>query len=668
MSLQRRLTIFFILIVVLPLTAAGFVVQRAVVSEVSQRHALTLRPALRGSVVRYNDRTRLMNDLVPLVLQKAGSFGLLLSERRGGKVEQILQARLEEVEQLDFLIALDKRQRVLGAAAKRGSFAPGFDRPSYEEIATAQPGPGAGFSRSTVFPVEVAGKGPVGSVLGGFWLDDSLLGGNSETGVDTFIVVDGRAIASSRALEAPLDVELPDSDRGSLEIGGAGQAEIQRLDDDTAIVAWTSDAPVEAISDQVIESLVGLLALAVLAIAALSHFLARLITRPLEELSEGAIAIAEGRFDHRIQIRSKDEVGRLATVFNEMSDRLSQTVTDLASSRDSLQRAVERVGETLRSTHDMNQILESILSTAADAVQVEAAELWLLSPGRDDLYPAITRGSDGDDLETTAVGEGIVGLVAERGVTVTLPAEGGGPRPSRGERWCPVTTATPIFISNRIMGVLALHRQDESTPFTRDDVETAVFLAEQGGVAIENVLLHEEARKLSLTDGLTGIWNRRYLQMQFRQVLLTSSRFKRSFCLLMLDLDNFKDVNDKYGHQRGDAVLVEFTRRVSGILREVDTFARYGGEEFVCLLPETNVSGASTTAEKIRDVIRAEPFFALGDEAVPMTVSIGIASYPDHGNLYTALVEAADQAMYRAKNDGRDRIRVAGTPGLKVAK
>jgi diguanylate cyclase (GGDEF)-like protein len=671
MLLQRRLTIFFILIVILPLTVAGFVVHRAVLSEVTRRAALSLQPALSSGLVRYNDRMRLIDELVPFSVEQSPRFGTLLSRSDGDEIREVLRERVKRVQGLDFLIALDENKDPVASAAERADFAPGFTRPTLGVIAAGEPGGGPGYSRSGSFPVRVAGTGRVGFVFGGFWLDDSFLSGSSHGAVDTFVVSDGKVIASTRTLEGPVGVDVPESDGSTigLEIDGPGQAVIQKVQDSTAMLAWTPTAPIEALSARVVRSLLALLAVSLIAITLLAHFLARLITRPLEEVSQGAMAIAEGRFDHRIPVRSKDEVGRLAAVFNDMSDRLKATVTALASSRDSLQRAVERVGETLRSTHDMDQLLGSILNTAADAVGAEGAELWLLTAGRGQLYPSITRGPRDDRVAVTDVGEGIVGLVAERGVTVSVPASDGGPRAALSERACPVTIATPVFNGNRIIGVLALHRPDENMPFTREDVETAVFLAEQGGVAIENVLLHQEAQKLSLTDGLTTIWNRRYLQMQFRQVLATSSRFRRPFCLLMLDLDDFKEINDRYGHQRGDAVLVEFTRRVSTILREVDTFARYGGEEFVCLLPETDVKGALTTAEKIREAIRAQPFFALGDEAVPMTVSIGIATYPEHGNLYTRLIEAADQALYRAKDEGKDRTRTAGsaTPGLQIA-
>jgi diguanylate cyclase (GGDEF)-like protein len=246
---------------------------------------------------------------------------------------------------------------------------------------------------------------------------------------------------------------------------------------------------------------------------------------------------------------------------------------------------------------------------------------------------------------------------------------GRGQIPSRGEPQLPIAMAVPLISEDRIRGVIANYRADGSQPFSEEDLETVIFLAEQGGVALENVALHEEAQRLSLTDGLTGTFNRRYFQMQFRQVLATAQRFDRPFSVLMMDLDHFKKVNDTYGHQRGDAILIEFAQRATRLIREVDTFARYGGEEFICLLAETDVQGAVTTAEKIREAIKIEPYGARGEQQIDLTVSIGVASYGEHGEGYNDLVEAADRALYRAKEAGRDQVAVAGTgpSPLKIA-
>jgi diguanylate cyclase (GGDEF)-like protein len=415
-------------------------------------------------------------------------------------------------------------------------------------------------------------------------------------------------------------------------------------------------------------SIIVVLVLALLIAGAIAYSVARSITQPLGELVSAARAVAEGRFDHSIAPRSQDEVGQLAGAFNDMTERLKATVTELSSSRDRLQRAIERVGETLRSTHDMRQIYEAILNTAADAVGADAAMLWRLNRTRDELYPIVGRGLTTEDYERIRVGTGLVGHVAERGMPILRPVEVG-PKASRDEPSYPVVVAVPLYTHARISGVISLYRDDETKPFRRGDLETVSFLAEQGGVAMENVQLHEEAQRLSITDGLTGVWNRRYFQMQFRQVLATSLRFGRSFSVLMLDLDHFKEVNDTYGHQRGDAILIEFAQRVKRTLREVDTFARYGGEEFICLLPETDVRGALITAEKTLETIRSEPFGGIDEQSLNLTVSIGLASYPQHGESYSEVVEAADQALYRAKQEGRNRARVAQSPppNLKLA-
>jgi diguanylate cyclase (GGDEF)-like protein len=252
-------------------------------------------------------------------------------------------------------------------------------------------------------------------------------------------------------------------------------------------------------------------------------------------------------------------------------------------------------------------------------------------------------------------------LAAERATTIRLPRQMGEPRLSINEPPFPVVIAVPLYSKNRVIGVMSVYRTDENDAFSAEDIDTTVFLAEQGGVAIENVLLHDEAQRLSLTDGLTGVWNRRYFRMQFNQVLATSTRFNRPFSILMMDLDHFKDVNDTHGHQRGDEILVEFTRRVDSKLREVDALARYGGEEFICLLSETDLYGALTTAEKILEAVRAEMFGGPGEPPVKLTVSIGVASHPEHGTSFKSLVEAADRALYRAKAEGRDRAYAAQT-------
>ena len=670
MSLQRRLTLFFVLIVILPLLAAGFIVQRVIVGEISRRAVLSLRPALDATVEIYNRQIESLDRLVRSSVDDDPRFAELFQRGKTGPVENYLQGRLDESLDLDFLIALGKNNRVLGSASRDPEFLPGFSTPASSVIAKADPGrPADGFFRTAAIPVEVRGRGTQGHLIGGFWLDEGLLYAASRSGVQLSIVSEDRVAASTMPLGATFAVDPQYGTEGfELDLGEESKAAATPLGGGMGIIASTPSAPIEQLSRQVLTSMLALLLLALLGTTGLAFLLARLITQPLEELSAGAHAISEGRFDHKIPVRSKDEVGQLAAAFNDMSAQLSQTISALSSSRDQMQRAVRRVGETLRSTHDMNQMLDSILNTVADAINAEVAVLWLLAPARGELRPEVVRGITLDGSTRVKVGDGLVGYVAERAKAVLLPGEAGGPTFSREEPGYPVAIAVPMYSHERIIGVISTYRRDASRPFAPDELETVAFLAEQGGVALENVRLHEEAQRLSLTDGLTGVWNRRYFQMQFRQVLATATRFERPFSVLMMDLDHFKQVNDRFGHQRGDALLIEFSHRVTHLLREVDTFARYGGEEFICLLSETDTDGAKTTAEKIHDAIRGVPFGSMDEELVNLTVSIGVAAYPDHGDSFKSLVEAADQALYRAKQTGRDRVCVASTaPDLKLA-
>ena len=672
MSLQRRLTLIFVLIVILPLAAAGFFVQRLVVGEVERRAVTSLGPALDASIAVYNARSDVLPDRVGNLL-RAPRFGALLDDGNAAEVGRYLRARMGPDSGIDFLVALDAQGRELASSALPGQFLSGFRPPSTKQILAAPPGTGSGFFRTARIPVKILGRGTVGSVIGGMWLDQSLLSASSQDEVTLSIVADGMLVASTGVAGDVRPVNIDPVAPFQIDLGsGDGQARARSLGGDMTLVASTPIGPIASLGRRILTSLLPLVLVALLGTTALAYLLARLITQPLGEVAEGAKAISEGRFDHQIPERSRDEVGQLATAFNDMTDRLKHTVTELSSSRDQLQKAVHRVGETLRSTHDMGQMLESILNTAVDSVGADAGVLWRFTPTRESLYPSAVNGLTLDATKAIDIGEGAVGFAAERAANVLLPAHGNNVRSSPKEPDFQHVIAIPLFSQDRVAGVLAVYREPGADAFSTEDVETVLFLAEQGGVAIENVQLHEEARRLSLTDGLTGVWNRRFFQMQFRQVLATAMRFDRPFSILMLDIDHFKDVNDTHGHQRGDAILVEFSQRVSRTVREVDTFARYGGEEFITLLSETELTGALTTAEKILDVIRSEPFGAPGEPPVSLTVSIGVASYPDHGDSFRALVENADRALYRAKETGRDRVVAADRrppgPGLKLAR
>jgi len=169
------------------------------------------------------------------------------------------------------------------------------------------------------------------------------------------------------------------------------------------------------------------------------------------------------------------------------------------------------------------------------------------------------------------------------------------------------------------------------------------------------VLLYETVEALAITDGLTGLYTRRYFFERFEEELQRSKRHGFKFSFLMIDIDDFKVCNDTYGHLVGDAVLKEVSHIAKGSAREIDLTARYGGEEFSMILPETDRAGAMLVAERIRKRI-AENTFKAYDEKLKVTVSIGLAVYPDDSQEMSDLVERADRALYAAKSSGKNIV------------
>ncbi len=172
-------------------------------------------------------------------------------------------------------------------------------------------------------------------------------------------------------------------------------------------------------------------------------------------------------------------------------------------------------------------------------------------------------------------------------------------------------------------------------------------------------VMEEELRFLAAHDPLTGLNNRHIFQEQLTHELERAQRYERKLSLLMMDIDHFKHINDRYGHPAGDEVLKEFAGRLQDNLRQSDFIARYGGEEFVVLLPETDVVDAHRLAERIREAIAREPFHINKQDIIPVTASVGLAAYPGHAEDGENLVSMADGALYEAKNAGRNQVRLA---------
>ncbi len=216
----------------------------------------------------------------------------------------------------------------------------------------------------------------------------------------------------------------------------------------------------------------------------------------------------------------------------------------------------------------------------------------------------------------------------------------------------------PLIAKGEAIGLveLALHGRPTSDA---GQITIARTMAHEAAMALDNARLYETARNLADRDPLTGFFNHRYLHERLSEEVVRAVRTRRALSVLMLDIDDFKVVNDTFGHVYGDRVLVHVAERIRGTLRASDVAARYGGDEFAVILPETSREDAEAVASRILAAFGASPFVADGRPPFAVSASIGIATHPDDGYSATSLIAIADIGMYDAKDDGGNRVAVA---------
>jgi diguanylate cyclase (GGDEF)-like protein len=208
------------------------------------------------------------------------------------------------------------------------------------------------------------------------------------------------------------------------------------------------------------------------------------------------------------------------------------------------------------------------------------------------------------------------------------------------------------------LGAISIARR--GVPFTREEEELLEYLAGQAVVSIENASLHATVERQAVTDDLTGLANLRAFTSILDRELERSRRFDSPLGLVMLDIDDFKQVNDNYGHQQGDAVLAQVASVLRGLSRDLDAPARYGGEELAVVLSQTDAEGAVLLAERMREAIEALQVPRIGaGGSLSVTASFGVASVPDTAADRDSLIAAADAALYRAKRTGKNRVERA---------
>jgi diguanylate cyclase (GGDEF)-like protein len=328
--------------------------------------------------------------------------------------------------------------------------------------------------------------------------------------------------------------------------------------------------------------------------------------------------------------------------------------------------AFNQIAKALTSSLDVGEVLQLVMQKVSELLKPESWSLLLEGPDGQ-LYFEICVGPAAERLRPLKIppGEGIAGSVFREGKGRLV----GDVRedPDFSPRFDAVTQfktqsviAVPLVSRGKAVGVIEIVNGEGAPAFDKDDLRAVTAIADYAAIAIENARNFKKVQELTLIDEHTGLYNARYLLATLDREIERAQRFARPVSLLFLDIDLFKQVNDTRGHLVGSGILKAVGKRLHESVRTVDSVCRYGGDEFAVLLLETNMDRAKVVAERIRHHIAA-PAFDVGDGApLQLTVSIGFATFPDHGKAARALLEAADKAMYVAKGAGRNAVASAG--------
>lgn len=328
------------------------------------------------------------------------------------------------------------------------------------------------------------------------------------------------------------------------------------------------------------------------------------------------------------------------------------------------------VAKAVVSTLDLDTVLQAILTSAMGFAETPAGSVALYEEKKQELTLHAHSGltSDFVRMERWEVTEGgLTEQVLQAGEILFIEDTDKTPfftNPIALKEGIKSLVCVPLVVHKRIVGILYL---DDFAPrqFDREKMKLLSILSSFAAMAIYNAKLHNRTKVMAITDALTGLHNHRYFQQIYTQELSRAKRYHTPLAIIMLDVDDFKRFNDKYGHYSGDLVLTAIGEIITRTLRRVDFAFRYGGEEFVVLLPETKLQSALQVAERLRERVELETGTMLSDITDQgVTVSVGVACYPDNGATRDQLFNKVDSLLYKAKELGKNKVYFAEENGV----
>jgi diguanylate cyclase (GGDEF)-like protein len=643
MSFRGRLLLFFMIIVIVPMVAVALVLFSITADSENGKADAAIAQGMRtaGSIYE-GDRARAR----PAVSAVAGDAALAkaLSSRRTGAVQARLQQLIRSHPKVRAITLYGTDRRPLAAAGSPDAIA----------FAAAAPTMRAGRNLALVL-VSVTAASQFGQQVHGV------------TGFEVRVIRSSRLLGSTIANAGGASLH-----EGNVTLGGTDyRGRFHTLSDAAgprvAVGLFDNRSAISSSIDDRRLLIGGILA-AFLILALLSSVVVvRALQRQVSQFLDAARRLARGDFSDPVPVEGSDEFAALGTEFNQMSTQLRAKIHEVEHKRAELEETIRRVGEAFAAGLDREGIVKLTVRTAVEACDAEVGRALPLDARK---MRKMLVGNPSPELSAAleAAERRAFEISGDHGLDWIAALESGDDepvdqrKPSTAEIEGIHALAVPLIArvgrgrSAEQVGVVTIARRGQR--FDDGEVELFAYLTAQAAVSIENADLHETVRLQAVTDELTGLYNLRHFHETLDGEIERSRRFGTDVGVAMLDIDDFKVINDTFGHQQGDLVLIEVGRVLRELSRDIDEPARYGGEEMAVILPQTDVYGAELLAERMRAAIEDLEIERLdGHGHLKVTASFGVASLPDCARDKESLIAEADAALYRAKRAGKNRTR-----------